>query len=378
MAVNYYDILGVSKNASKDEIIKAFRAKAKKIHPDINKAPDATERFQELNDAYETLRDDKKRRMYDLTGSNAYEQQSQKYAQQQAYGFQNMNQGFDFDEIVRQARSQADSFSSFFKSEPEEETFHHFNFSPHVEQKIVVNFDTVINGSEKELTYKIIKPCSTCEGQSYIDSPENVTNCSSCGGVGVKQYGVSVFRIQMACDVCHGKGKTIKNYCPTCAGKGLKEETEKTKIKIPRGVNDNTVLQFQGHGNYVNLKQRGSLFILVKIKPHKIFKRIGNDLEVRVPVKYYDAILGTKLLVPTLTKPIQITIPKNTTDNKMFRLENRGLPILNQHKKFGNLRIIISVVYNDKPSRVEKSMLEKIRKQDDRSFYTNWLQDIKK
>ena len=396
---DYYKILGVDRNATEEQIKDAFAKRAKETHPDINQEPGATEKFQAVNKAYETLRDPSKRRMYDQFGSDANRYNYQGGHPGQGGNFGNFNTA-DFDDIIRHFNAQSggfnaqgsadDLFSRIHKilygtgsSQNSESPFQRSSgtqntggqYSPHVQVETLLSFNDVVHGVKKTIEYNIFTFCDNCKG-SGADKPSDLVKCSTCKGHGVVIQTHAIFRFQSTCPTCHGQGQSVKTQCHKCVGKGVIVKKTSVTLNIPKGIHNETHINFPNHGNYVSPTQRGSLILRCLVKPSPIFIRKGNDLVINVPVKYFDALLGTTVSIPSLSGEIsKIKIPPNTKDNALFRLKNRGLPVMNRPKLTGDMIINVKIVSDPVISAKEKTLLKKIKAANDPEFYQKWLID---
>lgn len=388
---DYYELLKVSRTATQEEIKDAFKQQAKKLHPDVNKAPNATEQFQELNHAYSVLSDPSKRRMYDATGQDdQYGSNRQQYGGQSPFG-----QGFDFSKIFQGGQSgfsrdsifkmfaegmggEEDVFKTIFGGSQKGQSSQEFTqtrINPHIEKEVTISFKEVLYGVKKQIENEVIAPCKLCQGRGY-DSLTNVDKCAVCAGHGVVRQTTGIFTFEQTCPRCRGNGMIIKKHCKKCNGKCFIKSHEKINIKVPKGIDEQHTMNYQGYGNYVKPNLRGTLFVKFRIVPHRVFIRKGSDLVLNVPVNYYDAILGTSLVIPLIDGgTTKIKIPSNTKNNKIYRLVKKGLPHVNSANSFGDLLVNIKVVYPQKLAKQEKALLEKIKKQDTSNFYNNWLKE---
>ncbi len=341
MTKDYYDILGVDKNASKEEIKKAYRTLAKKYHPDLNKSKDAEQKFKEINEAFSVLGDDKKRAMYDKYGTADGESFSNNgnFNGNFGGGFNGFNFGFggrydDFED----AFDLGSIFRSFFGHGDEEEDTKKKDINRKGEDlrfTIEIPLRDVVFGAKKTIEIKKYEPCDVCGGKGYVHESD-VEVCPKCHGTGyVRTMRRSLFGTvvtQSVCDMCGGEGKIIKNPCPKCGGSGRIRKTKKLEINIPKGVSDGVVLRLAGEGNAGYRGGRpGDLYLKIKVKDDKFFKRNGDNLLIDVPVSLKQLYLGDVINVPTPYGFKKVKIPPLTESGTKFVIKRAGLPRINSH-----------------------------------------------
>lgn len=379
---DYYDVLGVSRSASTSEIKKAFRTLAMKYHPDRNKAPDATEKFREINEAYEVLSDDNKRKIYDQFGHDGLNNSG--FSSENINPFDIFNQFFGggFTSSFEDAFDGEDLFSSIFGD------FGSFSFStgpnmsrksrnnqndPNIYVRIVIDFKTSVMGGQQEISFDWIYDCEKCKG-SGADSPNDIKECTTCSGSGFKLYeSRSIFGVQrqkVVCNTCNGKGKIPTTKCSKCNGKGLIQERKNVKANIPAGVRDNEVLKVPGKGNQIN-GVKGDLLIHVNIKKSKYFDRIGNDLFTVVFIDPVTAITGGNIKIATPYGIIEYKLPAGTNFGERITIANYGIKNNNASKTkiFGsksNGNLICEIRYiMPKYNKSELKNLEEFKRNDD-------------
>ncbi len=322
---DYYDVLGVSKDASKDQIREAFRKLAFQYHPDRNKSKEAEERFKEISEAYAVLSDDEKRKVYDAYGLEGV---------QGRYTPEDLFRRRDFEDIFNEFGF--GSFESIF-----ERFFRGFGgfggFGPQygpvggrdLRYDVEIPLEEVASGVEKEVQIERSAICHTCRGSGARPGTSPRT-CPKCQGRGQIRYVRSsgfAQVIQVApCDRCHGRGAVIDSPCPGCKGTGVEEVAQKLKVRIPRGVEDGTYLKLAGQGDASpSGGPPGDFYVVVHVKPHRLFTREGKNIIHRVEIGFLRAALGGKIQVPTLNGKAELKIPPGTQSGTTFRLRGKGL-----------------------------------------------------
>lgn len=321
---DYYKILGVSKDASADEIKKAYRKLSKKYHPDLNKAPGAEQKFKDVNEAYEVLSDEQKRSRYDQFGSadaNAGFGGGNGGFSSADFGGFGGNGGFD------------DIFSQFFgggrarstqPNQPQQ--------GEDLQYQMDLTFEEGVFGKKTTIKYNREGLCQTCGGSGAKPGTSPVT-CSKCHGAGYIQVtqNTPLGRMvsQQVCDVCHGTGKEIKEKCTTCQGSGHVNERHEVKVTVPAGVEDGQQMRLQGQGEAGrNGGGYGDLFIIFRVAPSKIFKRDGAEIFLDKKISFVQAALGDEIKVKTVHGDVKMKVPAGTQTGTTFRLRGKGAPRL--------------------------------------------------
>ncbi len=352
---DFYKILGVDKNASKEEIKKAYKKLAKKYHPDLNKDnPDAEAKFKEVNEAASVLGDDKKRQQYDQFGS-----EGMKYggAGAGAGGFGGSDgfnfsgsSSFDFDSIF-------DSFfgGGFGGGRPRRRAVRRGN---DLQYTLTINLEDVATGVEKKIKIKKKDTCSKCKGLGGT----GVKTCPTCQGTGyvtsVKRTPFGAFQTQTTCSTCQGRGETVEHECSQCHGKGWEYHEKTVKITIPEGVEDGMRLRLPGEGEAGGPgAEMGDLYILVRVKPHKYFERDGMDIHLEVPISYSQAVFGDSIIVPTLTGEAKLKISSGTQSETILRMKGEGLPHYRRYGT-GDQYVHIRVDVPTKLTKKQKDLLK--------------------
>jgi molecular chaperone DnaJ len=364
---DYYEVLGVSKGASEDEIKKAYRKTAKKYHPDLNPDnPEAEAKFKECNEAYEVLSDSQKRARYDQFGFAGVDPNYG--AGQAGGGYGGYGGGFGFDGDI----DLGDIFSSIFGGSGGFGGFGSRN--PNAPRKgrdisIVLNisFEEAAKGCKKTVEVPRVEDCSQCNGTGAAPGTSPVT-CPDCHGSGVinvqQRTAFGVMSTQKPCSRCGGKGKTIETPCSKCNGKGKVRKRIKKEVNIPAGINTGQVINVRGNGDTgINGGQSGDLRIEIKVLAHKYFKRDGFDVWYDKHINIVEATLGAELTIPTLDGDTKYTIPAGTQPGDVFKLKGKGIQRLNTIGKGDeHIRIVVDI-----PKSVTDEQKE-LLKQFDKSY----------
>ena len=353
---DYYETLGVSKTASKDDIKSAYRKLAKKYHPD-NKETGNEAKFKEVQEAYDILYDDQKRRTYDQFGHAAFEQGAG------GAGGGNPFSGFGFgDEGV----DLGDIFSSFFGGGSRRSSAGSAGPRKGNDSllRVKVDFMDTILGRDIEIPVEVDEKCTRCNGSGAKDA-SSVKTCPNCNGKGyIRVQRRSLFGVveqQEVCPQCGGKGKIVTNKCPDCNGVGYIHKRKNVKVHILAGINNGQQIRVTGMGERgVNGGENGDLYVEIVVKPHKYFVREGNDIKLEIPLDFVDAILGTTIEVPTVYGDVQVTIPAGTQPNTVLRLKGQGVKDLRTGKP-GDQYIKVIIQMPTSLTKDQKELLEKYK-----------------
>jgi len=322
---DYYEILGVGKEVSKEEIKKTYKKLALKYHPD--KGGDA-EKFKEISEAYAVLSDDDKRSQYDQFGHAGFDQ---RFSQEDIF------RGTDFSSIFEETLGGRGGFGGsifdmFFggqRGSGEER-------GSDLSHEVTIDFEDAVEGVEKEIKLPITEACNVCHGSGAENDDFEI--CNDCNGTGQvrrdRRTLFGVFSSISGCERCEGEGKIIKNECRECRGGGVVSDIKKIKVKVPAGIDDGNQIRLVGKGD-VNRKGRnaGDLYIIVRVKEHDKFRRDGYDIHLEVPISFYLASSGGEIEVPTLKGKAKLKIPDGTRSGTLFRLAGRGIPYVNESGK---------------------------------------------
>ena len=354
---DYYEILGVNKSASEDEIKKAYRKLAKKYHPDMNSGnKEAENKFKEINEAYEVIGDKEKRAKYDQFGHAAFDPNGFGRGGFEGFGdFGGFTGGFGdiFDTIFGEGGFGFSTSGRARKTGPQR--------GSDIKYEMEIGFEEAAFGVKKDININRNESCQDCKGTGAKEGSSAET-CKKCGGSGEVRYTQSspfgrIVNVR-ACDECHGEGTIIKNPCPTCLGRGIIRKNRKITIDIPAGVDNGSILTLRGEGE-PGLKggPNGDLYIYIRVKPHRIFKRDGIDLFCEVPISFAQAALGGTISVPTLEGDTSYTIDEGTDTGTTFKLRGKGIQSLKNRFK-GDLYFTVKVQIPKKLNDNQKEALK--------------------
>ena len=354
---DYYEVLGVEKGASAEEIKKAYRKSAMKYHPDRNPGDkEAEEKFKEIGEAYEVLSDDEKRSRYDQFGFAGVDPNygggaGGAYGNPFGGGFGGFGDlGDIFGDIFGGGRSRQAAQNAPRRGE-------------NVGARLELTFEEAAFGVEKEVSAQRIENCAACNGSGSADGV--VETCSQCRGSGQVRTTQNFMGMQVqstaTCPSCSGRGKIVKNPCNTCRGKGKVRRTQKIKVKVPAGVDDGQSVRIRGEGNVgSNGGPSGDLMVEIYIKRHPIFQRDGIHVFCEVPITFTQAALGAEIEVPTLDGKIKFEIPEGTQTGKLFTMTGRGIPMVNNPKRRGDHQFAVVVETPTKLTKEQKELLRQL------------------
>ena len=371
---DYYEVLGVGKGASKDEIKSAYRKLAKQYHPDINKSPDAPEKFKEVQEAYDVLYDDQKRAQYDQFGFAAFEQGASNGG---PFGQGFASGGFGDVDL-------GDIFSSFFGGgRRSQRTSAGPNKGEDNLTRIRINFMDAVLGTKVTINVTYDEPCAHCHGTG-AENDNAMTTCPYCGGRGtVATQQRTIFGVvesEQECPHCRGRGRIIKDPCHECRGEGYKRVKRDLTVNIPAGINAGQQIRVQGKGGRGhNGGPNGDRYVEVLVANQAEFNRDGNDIHLDVPVSFIDCALGTTIEVPTVYGEVSVKIPEGTQPDQILKIKDHGIKDLRSGKP-GNQYIHIKVMTPSKMSRAQRDLLNAFKEQSDKkdSEYARWKSHFKK
>ena len=342
---DYYEVLGVSRNATQDEIKKAYRRLSKKYHPDINKEPGAEEKFKEISEAYEVLSDEQKRAQYDQFGHAGPQGFGSGGFTDSDFGFG----GFGFEDIFNTV------FGGTGRRNPNAP-----RQGADIQYTLNISFEDAVFGKETIIEIPREEECDTCNGSGARPgtSPETCSHCNGSGQISVEQNTpLGRFINRRTCHYCQGSGKIINQKCTTCGGNGRVRKRKKIKINIPKGVDDGQQMRIPGEGELgINGGPPGDLYILFRVEKHEFFERVGDDIHCEMPITFVQAALGDEIEVPTLYGKVKLKIPAGTQTGTKFRLRGKGVPNVRGYG-IGDQHIKIRVVTPTKLTERQKELL---------------------
>jgi molecular chaperone DnaJ len=344
MTRDYYEILGVPRTATKEEIKKAYKTLAKKHHPDLNKEEGSSDKFKEINEAAAVLGDDKKRADYDAMGHNAFHQRSRNGAQPE-YDFSGMRGDFDFGDIF-------DAFFGGGQRGPRTVRGDDLRYD------IELTLEEAAFGVKKKIRLRKHERCTECKGKGGKD----VETCSTCHGQGMvrqaRRTPFGVFQTAGPCPQCGGTGQHIKHICRECGGEGILDTDKSIEVSIPAGVDEGTRVRVPGEGNAgPRGTTYGDLYLFISIDEHPVFTRKGYDIHVDVPISFPMAVLGGEIEVPTLDGKSKLKIPKSTQTHTVFRLRDKGVTELHTNGRGDQyVRVVIQT-----PEKLTKAQEKALR-----------------
>lgn len=370
---DYYEILGVSKSATVPEIKSAYRKMAMKYHPDRNKEPNANEKFKEINQAYEVLSDEKKRQAYDQFGHAAFDQQTgfgggwNQNTSDSSYRVYSDFSGFsDPFEIFEQFFGGNSAFSGFSRSSRQEQKARN-SHGDDLRYVLELDFIEAVKGVEKEIEYRRFDKCEMCGGSGAKEGTKK-KKCPTCHGSGreqhVQQTIFGSFASARVCSTCSGEGQIIEHPCEHCHGTGRIKKPHHLSVKIPAGVDNGTEIRYTADGDVGERGgENGDLYLNIRVKSHKYFKRRGNDIYLGIPLTFSQAALGDIVSVPTIEKEVKLKIPAGTQTDTEFRLRNHGVPHL-QGSGRGNEYVKVMIKTPQRINRRQREVFEALRQED--------------
>lgn len=355
---DYYDILGITKDASDQDIKRAYRNLAKKYHPDVSKEENAEEKFKEVQAAYDVLSDPQKKSQYDQfghAGSNF------------GNGFEGFGGGGGF-EGFGGFGDFSDIFSSFFgggatrgrRTQQQERTN-----GEDIEISMTIDFMEAALGTTKKINIEQEVDCHTCNGTG-ADHPDDVETCDKCHGQGyvnVDQRTIlGTIRSQQVCNKCNGTGKFIKKHCSTCRGSGRVKENKTVDVKVPAGVDNGITLKVAGYGHGGSMGHpHGDLYITFRVRPHKLFKRDRDNIILNIPITFSQAALGTEIEVPTVYGDVNLKIPAGVQSGTRLRMRDKGIKDIRSNR-LGDQYVVVDIETPKNLNNEEKKLYEQLAK----------------
>ncbi|MDO8538655.1 MAG: molecular chaperone DnaJ [archaeon] len=353
---DYYDVLGISKNASAEEIKTAYKKLAKQFHPDVSKEPNAEHKFKEVLEAYTVLNDSQKRQAFDQFG----------FGGEKFSGFSGNQGGFDYRNFSSQDFDFEDLFSGFGSIFGEQFGERERNTRGHdLRYDLNISFEEAAFGIKKDILFERIDTCSNCQGTGAKDA-KSVTTCTECNGKGIarkmQRTILGMMATQTTCSKCRGKGKIVKEKCAACNSNGKVMARKKVNVTIPEGVSSGMHLRLKEEGNSGEEGgEKGDLFVVIIVEPHEFFKRDNGDILVDVPISLTISVLGGEIDVPTLKGKAKLKIPEGTQSNTVFRLKKEGIKDYRTSEKGDEfVKVIINIP--KKLSKKQKELFEEIQK----------------
>jgi len=357
---DYYEILGLHKGASEQEIKSAYKRLAKKFHPDISKEEHAEEKFKEVLEAYSVLIDPQKKQNYDQFGHAAEGFQGfQGFSSEgfSGFDFSGKGTGFDFDDLFN-SFGFGDVFGSRAKQKRRPRKGVDLRFD------LNIGFEEAVFGIKKEIELDRVESCDKCSGTGS-EEKDGLVNCSQCNGTGMQTSAqrtpFGTFTTQTTCRKCRGEGKTVKNPCTKCNGNGRIKKGRKIMVQIPEGIQNGAYLRLAGEGNAGERDAgNGDLYVVIFIEPHEFFKRDEADVYGEVPINFSVAALGGEIEVPTLKGKAELKIPSGTQTGTIFRLKDKGIKDI-ENGGYGDEYIKVIVRTPEKMSKKQKEVFEELR-----------------
>lgn len=349
---DFYDVLGLKKGASDDEIKKAYRTLAKKYHPDISKVDNAESKFKEVQEAYDTLNDPQKKAAYDQYGHGG-----SPFGGAQGFGG---GQGFgDFGGF-------GDIFSQFFgggNRQQQQQNYSGPQRGEDLEKTMTIDFMDAVLGTKKTISVQVEEECHTCHGLG-AESSKDVEVCDRCHGdgfVNVEQRTMfGAMRTQQVCPKCGGQGKIIKKRCQTCHGSGIEKVTKTVEVNIPAGIDTNMSLKVAGYGNGgTKGGPKGDLYLNFRVKSHRVFKRHRDDIILEVPITVTQAVLGAKIEIPTIYGDVDLKVPAGIEHGTILRMREKGIANVRTKKK-GDQQVVVQIKVPKSLTSQEKKLYEEL------------------
>ena len=351
---DYYEVLGVPKTASQDEIKSAFRKLAKKYHPDVSKEENAAEKFKEAQEAYAVLSDENKRKQYDQFGHAAFTNNQGGFSGFDGFDFGSMDDIFG--DILRNFGFSSGSGRTSRKSRREDGSDLLYRMS--------ITFDEAVHGTKKDIKVECEDECSECHGQGGFNSH----TCPECKGSGTVTRQQSTifgsFLSKTTCPHCNGTGSSFEKLCTICRGRGKVKQNKTITVTIPKGVDTGNRIRLAGKGEAgINGGLPGDLYIEFTVKDDDLFERDGNDIYVKVPFTITEAVLGCKKVVPTIHGNVELSVPDGTKNGSKLRLKGKGIDSDINNKK-GDMYVIVDVVIPSKLTKKQKDLFKELAETD--------------
>ena len=344
---DYYEVLGVGREAGAEEIKKAYRRLAVKHHPDKNPGnKEAEEKFKEASEAYGVLSDPERRKRYDQFGHEGL-------GGAQAPAYETIFA--DFPDIFSEIFGLGDVFGGGGRRRGRAAT----RTGADLRTDLEIDFKDAMRGTQMQIRVPRLERCQRCNGVG-AEKPSDVRECSACHGRGQVQFQQGFFRVARTCSQCGGSGRVVSRPCPECGGRGRVQRERTLSVRIPPGVDNGTRLRLQGEGEAgEGNAPPGDLYVVLRVRPHPFLRREGKDLHCEIPLSISQAALGTELKVPTFTRPERIRVPEGTQSGSTFRLRGHGAPDIDGHGH-GDLYVTVMVRTPTRLNRKQRELLEKL------------------
>jgi molecular chaperone DnaJ len=356
MKKDYYEILGIKKDAALADVKKAYRQLAMRHHPDRvpeNEKKQAEEKFKEISEAYGVLSDAQKRQMYDQHGHAGIDQ---------SYTSDDIFRGADFSSVFGES-GMDDILSQFFGGSGgrrQQQQQRRAARGRDIQYEAELTLDEAYKGVKKTIKVPRNEVCRDCNGNGAKNGTA-LSDCQSCGGRGQVMMNSGFFRMAQTCPGCHGEGRIIKESCPKCGGRGAIKHVREIEVNFPRGLDNDSQMRLRGEGE-IGPGGPGDLYLFIKVKPHSQFRRTGIDLELDLPVSFVKAALGGEVDVPTIEDRVTMKIPAGTESGKVFRVKGRGMPDLRDERVTGDIYARVMVSVPQKLSAEQRRLLEEFAK----------------
>ncbi len=354
---DYYEVLGVSKNATDEEIKRAFRVLAKKYHPDVNKEPGAAEKFKEIGEAYQVLSDKNKRAQYDQYGHAAFDG---------AQGGAGFDMGdINLDDILSNLFGGGfGGFSSFSGFGGNSRTRKSARRGEDLLMHIKISFEEAVKGCKKDIRLTVTENCDECNGKGGFGEKK----CSTCDGLGVireeQRTLFGIMQTQKTCPNCNGSGKTYKEICSECRGEGRVKKNKTLTVTVPAGIDTGNQLRLSGKGGAgINGGPNGDIYLEFEVEPDKYFERQDDDIYLEVPVTITEAVLGCKKEIPTLNGNGYIEIKPGTQNYTKLKLRGKGIKGVNS-KSYGDMYVVINIIMPTKLTKKQKDLFKELAETD--------------
>ena len=350
---DYYEVLGIARSATQDDIKKAFRDLARQYHPDVNKAADAEEKFKEINEAYGVLSEPEKRAAYDRFGFSGVNTQGMP-----DYSAMDLSDLFE-------TLFGFGGFGGFGEASSSRRRHNQPSRGSDIKGYAKLSFEEAVFGVEKEVEVTRNERCSVCDGSGAEPGTQPVT-CKTCQGQGEVRQMQQTFLGSMVqvttCPTCGGRGKMVESPCRNCRGSGLERKTRQMKVNIPAGVDDGNQIRMVGEGQPgANGGPNGNYYLELDVAPHKFFRRSGNDILLDIDINVAQAALGDEIKVPTVDGDVNLRIPPGTQPGRVFRLKDKGAPVLNRSER-GNQMVTVNVNIPTNLSKQQEELLTSLGK----------------